>query len=630
MTLPTAYKFEIAFNAGVGTPAASRTWTDVTQWVLLDPGVDIDYGRADWRGAADANSVRLTLNNSDGRFTAGLASSPYFPNVKIGRPIRVTATLGTASTRLVGFIDEWPVEWPATVGTFATATISATSRLAWLGNGVELKSIIEEEVLLDSPSAYYTLGEPAGSVAANDSSRNNAPRLAMVGTGTAVAFGSATGPGTDGLTAAQINAGKYLLGPISPAVPNTGLTVLCALSVTSAPSDTAPLVTMPCDTNGGGLWIAPSTANTLNLGGWRAPSGGPLAVVGVSGSYTVGQTTVVAVAINADGTVVSTYQDGALLGTGTWSPLIPNSTFSSLWVGNIKTLATSSTLVQPNAVIAHLAVVPSELDATHVAAISNSMLTGFAGETPAARLTRYASYAGIAAAELSLETGMVPDLAHIDITGKTAVDCMRIVEATEEGVLFDAQDGTLTFHARNHRYSAASAFTLAVPVGQVDVGISPRLDRSAMRNDVSAQSTDGKASARAINQASISDYGPQRESLDLATTNAEEPFQHASWIVGQYGTPRPRVPQLGVKLSNVPTATAQAILAAGIGTRFTVTGMPTQAQSSSQDYYVEGYSERIGPGYHDFTFNVSQADPFDVWTVEDPVLGQYDAYPIAF
>jgi hypothetical protein len=57
--------------------------------------------------------------------------------------------------------------------------------------------------------------------------------------------------------------------------------------------------------------------------------------------------------------------------------------------------------------------------------------------------------------------------------------------------------------------------------------------------------------------------------------------------------------------------------------------MPSQAATSSQDYYVEGYSESIGEARHSITFNISQAQPFDVFTIGDPVLGQYDAYPIA-
>ena len=604
--LPT-YKFEIAFNAGPTTPAASRTWTDVTQWMLLGSGIEIDYGRSDWRSNADANSLRLTLNNSDGRFTAGRTASPYYPNVKIGRPIRVTATLnGSASTRFVGFIDEWPVEWPATVGTFATATLTANSRLAWLGNRVELRSIIEEEILPDSPVVYYVLGEPLGSRVAFDSSGNNAPSLGPYDNiGSLATFGQATGPTTDGLTAVTFASGthRYLGTQGAFVLDDVPLTMECFFAMGSVPSVAGDLMSL----------YSPEVSIGIGIRSDGFASAGYAGAVFVNGTTNLCDGAihhVSATASRSGGTgTLELFVDGVSVASNSGA-VATGSPFVLLNVGSMG--GSTATLT-----VAHAAVFDAVLSSTRIAAHAGAGLTGFTGETPAARLTRYASYAKIAATEVSAETGMVPDLAHIDTTGKTAVDLMRSIEATEEGVLFDAQDGALTFHARNHRYSAASAFTLNVPTGQVDVGISPRLDRSVMRNDVSAQTTDGKVVARALNQAGIDDYGPARESLDLATTNAEEPFQHASWLVGTYGTPIPRVPQLGVKLANLPLATAQAVLAAGIGTRSTVTGMPSQAQKSSQDYFIEGYSERIGSGYHDFAFNVSQAEPFDVWILDD-------------
>lgn len=77
---------EIAFNAGYNTPAASRTWTDVSAYVELSDRIGIDFGRQDERSTAGANTLTLTLDNTDGRFTAQRAASPYYPNVKIGRP----------------------------------------------------------------------------------------------------------------------------------------------------------------------------------------------------------------------------------------------------------------------------------------------------------------------------------------------------------------------------------------------------------------------------------------------------------------------------------------------------------------------------------------------------------------
>jgi len=615
MTLPT-YKFEIAFNAGALTPAASRTWTDVTAWTMLDSGVEITYGRGDWRSAADANRLRLTLNNSDGRFTPGLTTSPYYPNVKLGRPIRVTATVsGVTTTRSLGFVDEWPVEWPSTVGTFATTAVTASSRLAWIADDAELKSIVESEILLDDPAAYYTLGEAAGATAASDSSGNaQVPALTQTGSGTAVVFGSATGPGTDGLTAATFAGGKWLQV--------TGLAGASPITHEVFFSTSSTSVGMLQFSGGGGLDIDGTGHVTVTADSSLGPP-----TITSAATFNDGSTHHAAIAVDGSGNA-ELYVDGVSRGTNTGG-FTSGLAIVAVGLGLRTVLGIANPMT---GVLAHAASFPSRLAIARIAAHSDAGLNGFAGETVASRLTRYASYAGIPATELSFETGMVPDLAHIDTTGVTALEMMRKIEATEEGVLFDAADGTLTFHARNHRYSAAPAFTLDVAAKQVAPGVSPRLDRTGIRNDVTATLTDGTASAHAFNQTSIDAYGPARESLDLATTNAEEPFQHANWLVGQYAEPIPRVPQLGVINLAGPamnTVLTQAVLAAGVGTRFRVIGMPSQAESSTQDYYIEGYTESIGAGRHAITLNVSQAEPFDVWTVEDAVYGQYDAYGLA-
>lgn len=110
MTFLPDLRLEIAFDSGVRTPIASRTWTDVSEYVELEQGITITGGRADERSVTEANRLELTLDNTDGRFTPERASSPYYPDVKIGRPIRLRADLdddGTFETDLfLGFVEE--------------------------------------------------------------------------------------------------------------------------------------------------------------------------------------------------------------------------------------------------------------------------------------------------------------------------------------------------------------------------------------------------------------------------------------------------------------------------------------------------------------------------------------------
>ena len=122
-------KVEIAFNAGWATPAASRTWTDVSAYVDLEKLITITWGRSDERSTADPNQCTLTLDNRDGRFTAGNAGGAYYPNVKVNRPIRVKADPvdGSETVRFLRYVNGWPTEWSDGTDATAYAPISASS-----------------------------------------------------------------------------------------------------------------------------------------------------------------------------------------------------------------------------------------------------------------------------------------------------------------------------------------------------------------------------------------------------------------------------------------------------------------------------------------------------------------------
>jgi len=763
-------KVEVAFNAGWSTPAASRTWTDISTYVDIgDTGspIVINGGRGDELSTTDANNLTLVLDNSDGRFTPGKASSPYYPNVKLGRPIRVSVStlpngtfednttgwtgtnavllrstaefhVGVASMSLtaitaatmsadtpsgtsgvpvvagasyvgaawfralsttrtcnvlidwytgaggfiststssgvvdsnsswtqasitatapataafarvraqvttpvttethyvddaelssiqyVGFVDQWPNAWEA-VSTEARSRISATSRIARIGNARKLKSIVEEEFRLDGPKVYCTLGEAAGATAASDSSGNQIPAFTQVGTGAAVVFGSATGPGTDSLTAATFADGKLLKIPKdSYTVAGSATSVLLEGFVNTTVSS-GGVSRMVVTLNGGtvSLYMLPGgeLAGQMNTTGGSFSSG-----IRVDD----GLTHHVAYRATLSGTTVTPtlFVDGVAVNGSTFTWTFGLTGLTSVCVGGDD--GDPSNVLHWNGTIAHAAVTFSDAAVANarIQAHASAGLNGFAGELSGARFTRYASYAGIAAGELSTDVGQVP-MAHVYTTDQTALDMMRVVESTEEGVVFDAKDGTLTFHDRFHRYNAVSAFTLDMALQEVEADFEGQFDRTGLANEVTATLTDGKASARAFDQASQNDYGIAAADLSLASTDTEYPLQAASWLVNQYGQPRGRVPSVLARLTSLPAAKIASLLAADASTRFTVANIPSQASAANADYFVEGYTKTIGFESFEVTFNVSDATVSDVWTVEDAVLGQYDAYPIA-
>src|SRR6266498_2514147 len=84
-----SYVLECGFSSSPDTPISSTTWTDISAYLDVQAGVRITRGRTDQLAELQPSRMTLTLNNADGRFTPGRSASPYYPNVKTGKRIRL-------------------------------------------------------------------------------------------------------------------------------------------------------------------------------------------------------------------------------------------------------------------------------------------------------------------------------------------------------------------------------------------------------------------------------------------------------------------------------------------------------------------------------------------------------------
>jgi hypothetical protein len=601
-------KVEIAFTTGPNDP--SPVWVDVTQWLRANPGVSVTRGRQDQFSDVQPSKCTLTLDNTDGRFTPGNTASPYYPNVKKGRRIRVTATHATvAYRRFAGYVDEWPVTWADASATVAFTSISASSRQARLGRGTELRSIIEEEYLLDAPDAYYTMGEPEASVAAGNGSSVVQPPMTFAGSGASPVFGVATGPGTDNLTAVSFSGGKNL-DVTFPAS-------LVASTDTTFAYEMFFLTSSASFQNMGRLWsnTGDSVQFTISASGKLGANGfnntGPIYFDLVSGATVSNGAThhaLVRCTISAGVLTTTLFLDGTSVASTTYSPITAFSSMDRMTAGGMNS-GTSLT-----GVISHMAVSSgtTEMTAARVLAHATAGLTGFSGERSDQRITRLAGYALVPAAEISTETGLSTSIVNQLTNEKTALSLMADVTGTESGVLFDARDGTLTFHARSHRYNAASAMTLS---SELQANLEPRLDDQGLVNDLTTN-REGGVTARAVDTASIADYGLYRETLTLLTTSDNEVTDAAYWKVGIGATPQVRIPVAEANLAQAGSAQTTALLTREIGDRLTLAPLPSQAPATSMDFFIEGYVETITPEIYRLAFNLSPAALSGVWQLD--------------
>lgn len=622
---------EIAWDSGYTTPAASRTWTDVSEYVELANGMGITVGRQDERSTADANQLTLTLDNSDGRFTAFRAASPYYPNVKIGRPIRVTATPpgGTASTRFVGFVNKWPTEWEGT-DTYARATVTASSRLSRLGLSAKLRSMIEQEILSYSPARYYTLGDSSGSTLASDSSGTTGAAAVIVGSGPAIVFGNATGPAVDGLTAASFAAGEYLAAALSGTVAQA---LHLTVKIDALPASSAILAQVFIGTGSVALSVDSSGILTAYRPGFvEPPITGP--------SLNDGLTHDVIVVFDHAAVEAELFVDGVSVGVDNWA-VDAAATRLEIGSGFEGTLSHVAFFDENSSTIGSLA----------VAAMTDVVETGFEGDTTDARLTRILGWGGVPSTEVDAETG-VETMTYQQTSGQSVVDALRDVESTEGGVLFDGADGDVKFHNRSHRYLAASVATLNMASQHVEADYAPQLDRSALLNDVEVSNPTTEESARAVDTASADEYGVATGSATSVADSYDPLQQKASWLVASYAEPRIRVPSLTVDVlaHQGLTPSTQTLLGVTVGDLVTVMNQPEQSpfagggwllgedplgeielDTPEGNLFVEGYTERIGPESYSITFNLSPTYPtLNTLVLDDAVRGVLDTGLLAY
>jgi hypothetical protein len=649
-------KVEIAFDSGFTTPEGSRTWTDVTDYA--EDEAEITYGRSDELAVPDPNQASFTLDNRDGRFTPELASSPYYPNVKKGKPVRLSVRDDPAesySVRFVGYIDEWPLRWPDGSSAASTITISASSRRARLSRGAALtmSPIRAAYMLPDEPQAYWAMNRTwiawdgqeqffdetnlgadneltqnriavfsdtdalypsfitnprPGPVDENNENADGQPiGLLMfpkytdssltgtyphyVGAGNACRIGTA-GELTIEFVAridALVEDGVNAFAQLARLVSTTGDHII-VIEVAAWGAFGTGLTNVSCGmseatTTGVRHWEDSSYAS-----GFTQPAEFEIANDGEIHHY--------AFTLTSAGTVGTLYLDGAVSATVAFSG---SYVFSEDFTGLVLGADTHNTTVW----MGHVAVRDEALTAGEI--LDHARAATTPDETIEERMERVFGYTGIPAAEITAETSVALAVGDQSQKGRAPADVIDELAEGTGGILYDKRDGTLTMQARNHRYNQTAAFSLNATTQEIEGDLTAVLDDRYLVNYVETKRTNTDDLPWFMRDStSIAAYGTYNAgTIELPTTSWEEAQAAAVSLVYRYAEPKVRISTVTVDVVNLSTSQRALVLAADIGTLFTIASLPGQAPSSSMPLYLEGYSETITPTGHVISMNTT-------------------------
>jgi hypothetical protein len=596
---------QVLLDDGTGSFAS-----DITAAVNFDASVDVSgYGRTDEFDQANAATLSLVLDNTDGAFTTttGSGSSTFGGDVfgaggfggdggggfgvggfglggfgtggstsspiAVGQGIRLVRTVGaTTVNRFTGFISSLELGWPGGSEAQSEIALTAADSLADLSRR-PMRSLLEEEIVLDAPTAYYTLGEAQGSSSAGDTSGNAGSSLAVTGAGTALTFGSQLG--TTSLPGVTFTAGQYLRG--SSTVLGTGSwSIEFFVSVPTPPPGPPGVGPALVYVEAATPPLSGQSHVAINL---AAASG--VVIASVTGVDIATSTTPVCdgaahqVVLTWDGTTLRLYIDGSLEDTDAGGNF--GAPLTEVYLAN------NNTGLNPlTGTLSQVSFYPATLSAPRVTAHAAARVEFI--ESTDARLSRLASYAGLATTTDST-SGQVMGLQETD--GAKLADALQDVATAEGGVFFVDGSGDLIMQGRYHRTNKS---TPDIILGELEVGADTVVpwDTQQKINQVTVSRAGG---ATQLYPALNPGESVFPESLDLSVAADEDALARAQWTIAKYVATSPRIPSVIFNLHESPVA--EQLLALEIGDRVSFSALPSQMWPAAGDYTIEGWSESL-------------------------------------
>jgi hypothetical protein len=217
--------------------------------------------------------------------------------------------------------------------------------------------------------------------------------------------------------------------------------------------------------------------------------------------------------------------------------------------------------------------------------------------------------------------------------GQNVLNYLQLVNTSEQGYLYIAADGTLTFKGRTEVLNPVANATFNTDgTGLPYQSLINQFGDELLYNYISTQSPAGAVQI-ANNSTSISLYQAQQYSLlDLLNNSTTEVAGIANYLLGKYQNPILRFTGLSTELAALTQTQSDICLSLDLTDIATVTktyavGTPT---TETQTLIVSGVEHRIRPGSHVISYTFESTDGNAYFTLDDAIFGVLDQNLLAF
>lgn len=623
-------------------------WVDITRidadhaGVYARDGIAISRGRSAEGADVDPTSIRLTLNNRDGRFSPRNPTGLYYGQIGRNTPLRVR--VGN-EVRGVGEVSSWPSKWDVT-GSDVWVPVEASGILRRLSQGSSaIRSPIYRFVLsgtvatlsnvaIGQPIAYWPAEDASGATHLASATDGGSPMSITVATATladnddfpgsdpiptiANSRWSGTVPTYD--TSAGTSTVGFLLS--IPAAGTTNGVVLLRLRTTG----TAARWDLAYFTAAGGeLQILAYDSAGVNIFASAAFA------TGLNGNPAQFAWWLIQSGANID---VSLFFAGVYPGAGAGQNDGP---LASRTVGRITTVQVAPNGSVDQVAVGHISVWDNEASLAFTVSadtLRGSPLEGYRTETAGDRIQRLCLEAGITYERVQPQ--------HVSTSLGTQrsgvlIDILREAANTDQGILFEPRDFVgLAFIGRDTLYNRDAAVTLDYPSHEMST-LEPVDDDQMTRNDITVSRVNGSSARRTLDSGALSTQAPPdgvgRYDTSVATNVADDSqlADQAGWRLHLGTVDEARYPRVDMNLASPAFASnpalTQQVRDLDIGRRLDVTNPPAWLPPDDITQGVQGLTEQLGAYTWTVTANLTPESPWRVGVYDSGTTAAIGADP---